>query len=108
MTTVTLSEISNQSFRWSLSESKEVYWAYVRDGVYLGYRKGARKCAWVGRVIKPDQKKYWKKTFGETDCLKHEGKTLAISFEDSIGYLLEWSSKLRTPRKYKGSIGENE
>lgn len=101
MTTVTLDELANQSFRWSLAESKCIYWAYVRDGVYLGYRKGLRKCAWVGRVIKPDEKKYWKKTFGETDCLAAQEK-LSITFDDAISCLIEWATNLRRPRRYKG------
>jgi hypothetical protein len=100
MTTVSLKQLEQKTFRFNLKETKEVYWAYLSEGIYLGYRKGPRKCAWVGRVKKKDEKKYYKVTFGETDCSRVNDNYFYMSYEEAIKALNEWSSKKRIARQY--------
>lgn len=98
--------LASETFRLNLKERHEVYWAYVYEGVYLGYRKGARKNSWVGRIKMPYLKKYYKKTFGEADCHERENGVTVLSFEQANKLAIDWGSRTKAPRHYRKKIYE--
>lgn len=94
--------MADESFRLSLKESRETYWAYLVEGLYIGYRKGARKNSWKGRIKKPYMKSYFKKTFGEADCraVKPNGHSV-ITFKEAVDKVIKWGATARIPRMHK-------
>ncbi|HEX4045860.1 MAG TPA: hypothetical protein VHZ76_09375, partial [Gammaproteobacteria bacterium] len=75
--------LDSREARLKLPISHEQYWRLIHEGLYLGYRKGARGGIWYMRFFNEPTKHYIKKTLGKADDSNESNSADILTFKQA-------------------------
>lgn len=97
-------KLSDLNFRLNLKESTEPYWFKIREGLYIGYRKGPLKNMWLARHIISGEKRYRIIRIGEADNDINSDNRNEIGFDEAFQKCITFGNKFHYRRTYTDKL----
>jgi len=83
-------ELKSQNSRRSIPVGPKLHVAYIRERLYLGYRRSKTTSAWFARRYKPDTKKNVTHPLGVPDDVLHANGITVLSYDEAAGRAVKW------------------
>jgi integrase len=96
--TVRDAKLESRQARIRLTARSEPHWRAITEGCHLGYYKGARSGAWIGRFRKPDGA-YVKKRLGAADDIADADGSQFLSYKQAHDAAMAWFEEQRAPQR---------
>lgn len=87
--TVRNAKLDSRSARVKLARKPEPYWTVISKGCALGYRKGAKGGAWIGRFRDEAGKQHYQSLGGADDALDSDG-VVCLSYVEAQREAEKW------------------